>query len=288
MVGESIGQPRWWWCPIWRYPVAWARKIGKSKGSLLFFIIGHAVFFFLLMGMIALLTFVPHTKGGIIAAKKAKWFWAGAVPYAFIFVVFFPGLYLYAIYRLIGVIDGRQKSDSAQPSDGSAAATPSEGDAGETECGGTEETGMARTTSLALLEHAKDFIEAADVLDVPGYQHLRPTYYLYGHGIELALKAFLRGAGMSISDMKKIGHDLERAVEEANKLSLRDHCVLESNDLDAINLLNVYYRAKEFEYTVAGSKTVPQTSQLGRIARQLLDTLRPFCYAQRERHKTNL
>lgn len=69
-----------------------------------------------------------------------------------------------------------------------------------------------RTSSVGLWHFAQSYVQAADHLAAAldgGSVRLRfddPVYYLYGHGSELALKAYLRARGLGLTDLKKIGH----------------------------------------------------------------------------------
>jgi hypothetical protein len=70
-----------------------------------------------------------------------------------------------------------------------------------------------RTTDVGLYHFARSYRAAADYLD-PGPPKSETTHpdaprdFLYAHAIELYLKAFLRTQGMSVDELKKIGHDI--------------------------------------------------------------------------------
>ena len=60
-----------------------------------------------------------------------------------------------------------------------------------------------RTTGMGLWVDARDMIAAAKVVSaVPKLATSSPVYYLAGHGIEEALKAFLLARGQSLKDLR--------------------------------------------------------------------------------------
>jgi len=70
--------------------------------------------------------------------------------------------------------------------------------------------------------------------------------YLYGHAIELATKSILSYHGMSLEELKKIRHDLDKCV---NKASIHPEGKYLDADLQKIvNLLNPVYSGKHLEY----------------------------------------
>jgi hypothetical protein len=64
---------------------------------------------------------------------------------------------------------------------------------------------------------AAQFLNAAKKL---GADHI-PACYLACHGIELALKAHLRGRGYSLNDLQKIGHSITAAVAAARASGMK-------------------------------------------------------------------
>jgi hypothetical protein len=124
---------------------------------------------------------------------------------------------------------------------------------------------------------ADEFVEAADELKpVLGTLSQFPIYLLYGHGIELALKAFLICQGVTEKKLRDIGHDLKKALRTA-----RAHDSFQfppDYDLQIIDLLNLYYKGKEFEYLVPGMKNLPQLDELGEVAHRLLAAMKPIIW----------
>lgn len=59
-------------------------------------------------------------------------------------------------------------------------------------------------TPLGLWKRAKEFAEAAGVVaDAARNQLSVPAYYLWGHSIELSLKAFLFDSGVPLQELKR-------------------------------------------------------------------------------------
>lgn len=111
-----------------------------------------------------------------------------------------------------------------------------------------------------------------------------PAYYLYCHAIELVLKAYLRGSGSSLEELKHIGHDLSKAYEKALVAGLKSKCALTPDMETAINLVNQVYRDKEFEYIKIGARTIPTIEILRETTELLVSNLERYCYKKRDLH----
>lgn len=145
---------------------------------------------------------------------------------------------------------------------------------------------MDRTSSMGLWRYSKDYLEAgyAVATALPRAVAPTPAYYLYCHAIELALKAYLRGKGASIKDLKRIGHDLFKAYDKAMSIGLKNLCELTPELVDAIKLVNPTYSKKEFEYITAGAKTLPQIEIIQETAVSLIYGIERFCCEKRNIH----
>jgi HEPN domain-containing protein len=118
----------------------------------------------------------------------------------------------------------------------------------------------SRTTAHGLLYFAEQFWIAAKATAKPEQrtpEHFRipsfVAYYLAGHAIELALKAFLRADGRTLDQLKTIGHDIEKLADESkgSGFSLSDKARA------VVRLIGGNYTAKRFEYIVTGVYTLP-------------------------------
>ena len=149
---------------------------------------------------------------------------------------------------------------------------------------------MKKKTNSAPLESlllSMEFLEASKLVLPPPENELEelkqkisfPAYFLVGHSIELSLKAFLLGRGLSNDTLRsrKYGHNLTALMKEARRRKLGAFVKLKKNELVAIETLNDCYSNKEFEYTVVGYRHLPHYSKIFAVARQLCIGVKPFC-----------
>lgn len=138
--------------------------------------------------------------------------------------------------------------------------------------------GDSRTTAMGLWTDAKDMLAAAKLLQQNESQIiLHPLYYLLGHGLEEVLKAFVRAKGATLPCLKSMGHDLELARDWANTSGLAEYYTLSKEDNQALQMLNPYYKSKEFEYRVTGHKSCPETEFLIGLLERILNAIRDVC-----------
>ncbi len=139
-----------------------------------------------------------------------------------------------------------------------------------------------RTSAPGLLRSAREFMDAALIVhERRGNVPFSPVYFLYGHAIELALKAFLRLHGYSMERIDEIGHNLESLVAEAHRFDLLTIIPMSSVHLEAISSLNPYYRGKELEYIDAGQKWHPSLPDLQSCCRTLVHRISLLCRKNR-------
>jgi hypothetical protein len=94
--------------PIWSNPIGWSCGVGRSRARVITFIIIHIAFITFGLWSIYVLTRLLQKDD---FTDQLSWMSAvlvGAMPIFFI-GVFYPTLYLYAIYRLLQEIDKRDK-----------------------------------------------------------------------------------------------------------------------------------------------------------------------------------
>ena len=114
-----------------------------------------------------------------------------------------------------------------------------------------------------------EFFEAASVL-----RKIHPTrinysiaiYYLLGHAAELMLKALLYTEGLTAKDLKKIGHDLSKLIEEAQSRGVPNNIIFTH-----IAELSEIYKSKNLEYRTNKSKTFPNVDELSEEVKKLQD-----------------
>ncbi len=118
------------------------------------------------------------------------------------------------------------------------------------------------TTPAGLWRYAREYLEAAELIRPKDYTHKlsAPTCYLLGHSIELLLKAFLLAKGRSLDDLVDIGHDLQRALEEADSANLVAFAPSE-NDYrglqELVDIIQDEYKFHGFRYFKRGLKRRP-------------------------------
>ena len=112
-------------------------------------------------------------------------------------------------------------------------------------------------SAYILLKVGKDFLEAAKLVRKHGSKEpFWPVYSLGCQALELYLKAFLRAEGMSLKDLKRIGHDLQRALREANETGFGKIVNFTKEDEQTIGILAPIYRNREFQYKGTGKWTL--------------------------------
>jgi hypothetical protein len=137
-----------------------------------------------------------------------------------------------------------------------------------------------QTTPLGLWNRAKEFAEAASVVaDAAGDRVSLPAYYLWGHSIELCLKAFLFACGVPLRKLKSkdFGHNLKALVDEATHHNIKRQVHLSARELGEIYVLNYEYVAKRFEYHETETYHLPSKDRTKRIAEKLVLLLKRHC-----------
>jgi len=136
----------------------------------------------------------------------------------------------------------------------------------------------SRTTGMGLWTDANQMLAAAKHLaSVKGFEFSQPLYYLLGHALELSFKCYVRAKGATLSCLRSIGHDLDLALDWALTAGLADIVQITEKDRGVISLMNGYYKAKEFEYRVTGSKKYPLASDLIELVERILKATKSEC-----------
>jgi hypothetical protein len=141
-----------------------------------------------------------------------------------------------------------------------------------------------RTTAFGTWRFASEYLSAARAVNAAIDHPLdlcAPRYYLLGHGIELAIKAYLLAHRVPLSELRSMtlmGHDLVKALDRAVGLNLLDLVELSDEEVSAIRLLNETYRRKEHEYITTGATRWPPTDLLFRALDSLLGSTKDVCF----------
>lgn len=144
---------------------------------------------------------------------------------------------------------------------------------------------MNRTTAFGTWRFADDYRRAAAAVQGVAQHDMdisAPRYYLLGHAIELSLKAFLLAKGVSLEElrsMKLFGHDLEKCLQRADSLGLKENVHLNEGERGCISLLNRTYKKKEHEYITTGYTVWPPHQALFSIIENILSGIKEVCMA---------
>jgi hypothetical protein len=142
------------------------------------------------------------------------------------------------------------------------------------------------THSRALWHHASEFKKASVTIQKSDEHgpHDRIAYYLICHSIELSLKAFLRGKGSAILELRKLGHNLQKLIKESDRNQLQDYVIISMDHRAALLRANEYYLLKELEYPVIGPKNLPTIELLNSLADELSRAIKDFCHEKETAH----
>jgi len=124
--------------------------------------------------------------------------------------------------------------------------------------------------------YADEFFFAAQELEKSHNPNKVATasYYLYGHALELAYKAFLYKNGSTIKELKDIvGHDLEKALKMARDNGIGEYLSIDAAYESAVKSLNKYYSTKELEYMSATTKTFPLLMDVKDVVKKTINSL---------------
>jgi hypothetical protein len=139
-----------------------------------------------------------------------------------------------------------------------------------------------RTTAVGLARYAREYFDAAiaadDVIGYrPGYEIVAPApvMFLIAHSVELAMKAYLRHTGQSLSNLKSIGHNLIDCWSTCRKNGILEILELNDDDLGILHLIADLHVSTELRYIQTGWKNFPVFGPLEALARKILDAICP-------------
>lgn len=124
----------------------------------------------------------------------------------------------------------------------------------------------SRTTAVGLARYAKEYLEAAIVVNQElgkdkAFTHVSPmpAHFLLTHGIELTLKAYLRHAGLTVEQLgaRDLSHGLKALYARACELGLGDLYQMTAEDAEALELLVAVNEFHQLRYIQTGLKTFP-------------------------------
>ena len=104
-----------------------------------------------------------------------------------------------------------------------------------------------------------------------------PAWYNTCHGLELALKAFLRACGVSTADVVGLRHDVLSALHRAVSLGLPQYYDPAPRLTGLVTLINPNYKAKDLEYANVGGLNLYALASLQDELDRLLEATHDFC-----------
>jgi DNA-binding MarR family transcriptional regulator len=125
-----------------------------------------------------------------------------------------------------------------------------------------------RTTAVGLFNTARSYWRSAEHLNVAKLNVTHPhapTIFLFCHAIELYLKAFLRGKGQTIGQLKTLSHRIAALAETATKNGLK----LDPEHSEILTHIQDDDVALESRYIVTGFKQLPTIEALSAVAADL-------------------
>jgi hypothetical protein len=129
-----------------------------------------------------------------------------------------------------------------------------------------------RTNAVGLFNTARSYWRAAEQLRAapPKVTHPdAPITFLLCHAIELYLKAYLRGIGKTVADLKKVRH----RISELAKVSREAGLHLEQEDAEILTHVQDADVAIEARYIVTGFKSNAPNESLSEVAAHLDQTV---------------
>jgi hypothetical protein len=142
---------------------------------------------------------------------------------------------------------------------------------------------MDRLNSMMLWLEAQEYQRAAELVHAGSKSISNPVYFLLSQSIELGLKAYLRGCGHSEDELRKIGHDLAKALKAAQKEALP--VTLTEEEGAIIEALNTYYQPRLLQYTLTGSYRFPRPEASLALGSKIINGVKGFCDHRRSVHE---
>lgn len=130
-----------------------------------------------------------------------------------------------------------------------------------------------RTTASGLYNTAASFLSAARALDrarVKSTHPLSPVVFLYGHSIELFLKSYLRLQGLTVREIRSIGHKVTTLAERSTSAGLS----FDDADADTIELIASGDTIMRARYIETGPFRWPSVGELDGTGQSLRDKVR--------------
>jgi hypothetical protein len=125
-----------------------------------------------------------------------------------------------------------------------------------------------RTNAVGLFNTARSYWHSAEHLNAANLKVTHPeapVTFLFCHAIELYLKAFLRGAGKSVAELKQNGHRIANLAKAAVNAGLN----IEPQQSEVLSHIDDGDVAIEARYIVTGFKRQPTIDALSEVSEAL-------------------
>lgn len=143
---------------------------------------------------------------------------------------------------------------------------------------------IPKTQGVGTWRLAEQYLTAAKTLQPVNPADGFVSYFLYGHALELTLKSFLVSQGSNNKKLKRIGHDLGRALRSASRHAPFKNIPVSDRDRVVIAGLAGYYRDKEFEYLITGYKRLPLLEDVRDVCERMQRQVKPLIWAAVQAH----
>ena len=144
------------------------------------------------------------------------------------------------------------------------------------------DTGRVYVTPFGFFSRARDFLEASVLLSQKRGRSTFVGAHLSCSAIEMALKAFLLAKGVSKPEVRKLGHNLQKALRESLTLGIENLVDLTQAERDLVLRINADYAGRKFAYFDIDSAVArpmdPELELLPTVARKLVEGVRQFCF----------
>lgn len=117
-----------------------------------------------------------------------------------------------------------------------------------------------------LIDGSRMYAAAADAVNDKLPNALHVLSHLLGMSVELALKAYLKNNGVSTSELRKLGHNLDALYQKSQKVGL---ACTGSRDF-RLKVLGANYQARLFAYPEESRLVVITPSSLRDITHELI------------------
>ncbi len=137
---------------------------------------------------------------------------------------------------------------------------------------------------MGLSNAARKYLDAAEILQKHTKGVSLPAYFVACQGLELTLKACLRGCGRSEEELREFGHHLERIMDRASQECPDGVLAFSAVDREIVKTINRYYNERDLQYTVSESKRFPELGALLEVGERLWQMTRKFCVEKQALH----